>query len=86
VTVLCLNRDSRQFGISSPPEYWKSADVLLLIADHPDTVVPALSSQFTRIEMLPTSAVTLHGRTLKVVTVAIGRGFAPPINRTATDR
>jgi len=50
----------------------------LLIVDHPDTVVPALSNQFTRIEMLPPSAVTLRGRTLKVVTVAMGRGFSPP--------
>ena len=86
VTVLCLNRDARQFGISNPPQHWNGADVLLLIADHPDTVVPALSNQFTRIEMLPPSAVTLHGRTLRVVTVALGRGFSPSVNRTATDR
>jgi hypothetical protein len=77
VTVLCLNRDRRQFGISNPPERWNGADVLLLVVDHPDTVVPALSKQFTTIEMLPPSAVTLHGRVLKTVSVAIGSGFSP---------
>jgi 4-amino-4-deoxy-L-arabinose transferase-like glycosyltransferase len=78
VTVLCLNRDARQFGISSPPEQSAGADVLLLIVDHPDTVLPALSGRFARIDMLQPSAVTLHGRTLRTVTVAIGRGFSPP--------
>jgi hypothetical protein len=78
VTVLCLNRDTRQFGISNPAKTWNGANVLLLIVDHPDTVVPALSNQFTQVEMLPPSAVTLHGRVLKTVTVAIGKGFSPP--------
>jgi hypothetical protein len=77
VTVLCLNRDSRQFGIDNPPEQWHGADVLLLVVDHPDTVVPALTKQFAQVEMLPPSAVTLRGRTLKTVTVAIGKDFSP---------
>lgn len=78
ITVLCLNRDSRQFGISDPPEQWKGDDVLLLVVDHPDTVLPVLTGEFARIDMQPPSAVTLDGRTLKTVTVAIGRGFSPP--------
>lgn len=76
VTVICLNRDSRQFGLSNPPERWQGADVLLLVVEHPDTVVPALSKLFARIDMLPPSAVTLRGRTLKMVTVATGKGFS----------
>ncbi len=79
VTVLCLNRDSRQFGFSNPPDQWQGADVLLLIVDHPDVVLPALSSQFAKIETLPPSAVILRGRTLKTVTVAVGRGFSPDV-------
>jgi hypothetical protein len=77
VTVLCLNRDSREFGFSNPPERWTGADVLLLIVDHPDTVLPALSNEFTRIDRLPPAAVTLRGRVLKMVTVAVGKGFSP---------
>jgi 4-amino-4-deoxy-L-arabinose transferase-like glycosyltransferase len=76
VTVLCLNQDSREFGFINPPAQRSGADVLLLVVDHPDTVLPALSSQFARIDMLPPSAVTLQGRVLKTVTVAIGRGFS----------
>jgi 4-amino-4-deoxy-L-arabinose transferase-like glycosyltransferase len=77
VTVVCLNQDSRQFGLASPPEHWIGADLLLLIVDHPDTVIPALHDRFARIDPLPPSAVTLRGRTLKMVTVAIGQGFSP---------
>jgi 4-amino-4-deoxy-L-arabinose transferase-like glycosyltransferase len=79
VTVICLNQDARQFGFASPPDRWIGADVLLLVADNPDTVIPALSGMFTRIDTLPPSAVTLRGRTLKTVTVAIGKGFYPRI-------
>ncbi|HEX3990384.1 MAG TPA: glycosyl transferase, partial [Acetobacteraceae bacterium] len=77
VTVLCLNHDSREFGFSDPPERWKGADILLLIVDHPDTVLPVLGNQFARIELLPPSSITLRGRVLRTVTVAIGRTFSP---------
>lgn len=77
VTVLCLNQDARQFGISSPTAPWAGADVLLLIVDHPDSVLAALSHQFAQITVLPPSAITLQGRVLKTVTVAVGKGFAP---------
>jgi hypothetical protein len=72
VTVICLNSDSRQFGFAVPTDQWIGANVLLLIVDHPDTVIPALNDRFERIEMLPPAAVTLRGRTLKTATVAIG--------------
>ncbi len=77
VTVICLNPDCRQFTFASPPERWAGTDIILLVVDHPDTVIPALSGMFERIEPLPSSAVTLRGRTLKVVTVATGKGFMP---------
>jgi 4-amino-4-deoxy-L-arabinose transferase-like glycosyltransferase len=73
VTVICLNQDSRQFGITSPVERWAGSDVLLLVADHPAAVIPTLSDRFAHIDPLPPSAVILRGRTLKVITVAIGR-------------
>ena len=77
VTVICLNPDARQFGITTPADRWSGADVLLLIVDRPGTVNPTLSGVFASIDTLPPSAVTLQGRTLKMVTVAIGRGFSP---------
>ena len=48
VTVICLNQDAREFGLASPPERWAGHDMLLLIADHPDTVIPALRDMFSR--------------------------------------
>ena len=51
--------------------------MLLLVADRADTVMPVLRRMFERIEPLPPSAVTLRGRTLKAVTVAIGRQSVP---------
>jgi 4-amino-4-deoxy-L-arabinose transferase-like glycosyltransferase len=77
VTVICLNQDARQFAFASPVAGWTGADILLLVADRPDTVIPALSGIFRSIDTQPPSAVTLRGRTLKVVAVAIGRGFSP---------
>jgi hypothetical protein len=77
VTVLCLNHDSREFGFSNPPGQWQGADVLLLIVDHPDTVLPVLRGQFAGIERLPPSAITLRGRVLRTVTVATGSTFSP---------
>ena len=78
VPVICLNEDCRQFAFADPPGRWSGADVLLLIVDHPDTVIPGLRGLFTRIDPLPPSAVTLHGRTLKTVTLARGSNFIPP--------
>jgi len=78
VTVICLNQDARQFGLTNPIENWAGRDMLLLVVDHADTVVPAMSRLFERFETLPSSPIVLRGRTLKVVAVAIGRQFIPP--------
>lgn len=78
VTVICLNRDSRQFGLTSPAARWAGADILLLVVDHPDRVLPTLQARFQRLEPLPSSAVTLRGRSLKTITVTLGRRFSPP--------
>ena len=69
VTVICLNADARQFGSAVR---WDGADVLLLSTEDP---TPALRDSFAAIEPLPPSAVTLRGRTIKVIHVAIGRGL-----------
>jgi 4-amino-4-deoxy-L-arabinose transferase-like glycosyltransferase len=77
VPVICLNRDSRQFDFSSPPERWAGHDVLLLIIDRPDTVLPSLNGMFSHVNSLPRSAIVLRGRVLKIVSVAAGEKFSP---------
>jgi 4-amino-4-deoxy-L-arabinose transferase-like glycosyltransferase len=77
VTVICLNRDARQFRFADPAQRWEGTDVLLLVVDHADTVMPALRPMFTRIDPLPSSSVSLQGHVLKTVTVAIGISFTP---------
>ena len=76
ISVICLNPDSRQFGFASPSAQWLGHDVLLLIVDRPETVLPGLSPLFNQIEPLPSSAVTLRGEMLKAVTVALGKNFS----------
>jgi 4-amino-4-deoxy-L-arabinose transferase-like glycosyltransferase len=77
VPVICLNADSRQFGFADPAALWAGHNVLLLVVDHPDEVIPGLNAMFVHIGKLPSSAIVLHGRILKVITVAIGIGFSP---------
>ena len=77
IPVLCLNRDSRQFGFAHPPAAQRGADILLLAVDHPEIAIPALSGQFSRIETLPPSSVTLRGRVLKPIAVVLGKSFSP---------
>ncbi len=78
VTVLCLNPDARQFGLALPAGRWAGADLLVLSADRPERVLPALSRYFDAVEALPPSAVTLKGRMLKTIHVVRGTRLKPP--------
>jgi 4-amino-4-deoxy-L-arabinose transferase-like glycosyltransferase len=78
VTVICLNQDCREFELASPMARRIGGDMLLLVANHAETVMPNLSKMFDRLEPLPPSFVMFRGRTLKVVAVALGSGFSPP--------
>jgi 4-amino-4-deoxy-L-arabinose transferase-like glycosyltransferase len=73
VTVLCLNRDSRQFGFATDPSRFLGDDVLLLVLDHPDAARARLAPHFDHIDTLPQATITLRGRVLATVTVL--RGF-----------
>ena len=75
VPVICLNPDSRQFGMASPAAAWVGHDVLLLSVDEGNRAIPALAPAFTRMEAQLPVAVTLRGRTVKTVNVAAGIGF-----------
>jgi 4-amino-4-deoxy-L-arabinose transferase-like glycosyltransferase len=75
VTVICLNRDARQFGFASPARRWIGADILVLTVADPPRGNSAIAGMFDRVENLPPAAVTLRGRTVKVVDVAKGMRF-----------
>jgi hypothetical protein len=75
VTVVCLNRDCRQFEFANPVERRTGSSMLLLVVDHAETVMPNLSLMFEQFETLPPTFVVLRGQTLKVVAVALGSGF-----------
>ena len=74
VTVLCLNPDARQFGVIAPLSRWAGEDVLILSVG---PLPSAAQGYFQTVEMLPDSQVTLHGRVLKTIGVAWGRGLKP---------
>jgi 4-amino-4-deoxy-L-arabinose transferase-like glycosyltransferase len=71
-TVLCLNRDARQFGFATNPASFVGDDVLLLVLNHPEAVRARLGPSFDRIETLPPATITLRGRVLQTVTVLRG--------------
>ena len=69
VTVLVLNPDSRQFGLSWPMARWAGATILVVsVGPVPETV----KAQFTTIGVLEYSLVTLRGRVLKRISMARG--------------
>jgi hypothetical protein len=81
VTVLCLNRDARQFGFAAPPAAWIGHDVLLLIphpADRP-AVVP--TGMFERLEALAPAPIAIGSRVLREAAVVRGihlQAWPPP--------
>ncbi len=72
VTVLCLNRDARQFGFATDPARFIGDDVLLLVLDHADAARARLAPLFDRIDALPPATITLRRRVLASVTVLRG--------------
>jgi hypothetical protein len=78
VTVLCLNRDARQFGLAYPPDRYFGRDMLLVVVEHPQPVVSALSRLFQRVTPLDPASIRLRGRVLQPVTVWRGENFTLP--------
>lgn len=72
VPVICLNRDSRQFGFAEPASARVGQDILLLAVDHPERVAVDLGPHFTKIEPLGSVPITLRGRRLAGVTILRG--------------
>jgi 4-amino-4-deoxy-L-arabinose transferase-like glycosyltransferase len=69
VTVLCLNRDARQFGLVDPPQRFVGQDVLLLVPEHADRATQALAPVFDGIDALPPTPIRHAGRVLAEVAV-----------------
>src|SRR4051794_25650763 len=67
-TMLCLNRDSRQFGFTAPVGAFQGRDVVVLLPDPADRGVEEAKRWFDNVEMLPESSVRLRGRVLRPVT------------------
>ena len=65
VTVLCLNADSRQFGLANPPA-GHLGENLLLVGFAP------VAGPFERVEPLPPATIRHRGRVLASVSVGIG--------------
>jgi len=81
VTVLCLNRDARQFGVATPPERFIGHDVLLLVPEHAARATQALAPAFASIDALPPAPIRHAGRTLAEVAVLHAlqlRAWPPP--------
>jgi len=77
-TMLCLNRDSRQFGVAEPVSAFYGRDALVLLADPAGRGVDEARRWFDSVEILPDTAVRLDGRVLRTVTVLRGHGLHPP--------
>jgi 4-amino-4-deoxy-L-arabinose transferase-like glycosyltransferase len=61
VTVLCLNRDARQFGLSWPVTRFIGADLLILAPAHEDRTITTLGPAFAGIEKLSPLAIRHPG-------------------------
>jgi hypothetical protein len=76
--MLCLNRDSRQFGFATPTRAFYGRDVVVLLPDAANRGIDEARRWFDSVEVLPGSAVRLQGRVLRTVMVLHGHGLRPP--------
>ncbi|HET8996669.1 MAG TPA: glycosyltransferase family 39 protein [Acetobacteraceae bacterium] len=72
VTVLCLNRDSRQFGFAHPAAAYLGHDVLVLAPEHRERVPAELGADFRALRRLPDAPITHAGDVLQWVGVYQG--------------
>jgi 4-amino-4-deoxy-L-arabinose transferase-like glycosyltransferase len=76
-TMLCLNSDSRQFGIADPPRDHAGQDVLLLLVDPAERATEQAKAWFETIDTLAPSSVLFRGRVLRTITVLRGHTLLP---------
>jgi hypothetical protein len=81
VTTLCLSRDPRQFGFTSPPIRFIGADMLILAPEHGERAAAELAPVFDSIERLPDASIRHAGRPMQAVAVFQARrlrAWPPP--------
>ena len=72
VTVICLNRDSRQFGFANPARRYLGRDVLVLAPEHRERVPAELAADFAALHRLPDAPISHDGDVLQWVGVYRG--------------
>ena len=77
-TMLCLCRDSRQFGFANPVSAFAGRDVVVLVPDPAARALDDTRRWFTSVEPLPDTEIRLDGRLLRTVTVLLGHGLHQP--------
>lgn len=77
VTMLCLNRDSRQLGFAHPARDFAGRDMLVLVVDPAPHALEDARERFRSVDVLQPATVVLRGRVLRGVTVLWGAGLEP---------
>jgi 4-amino-4-deoxy-L-arabinose transferase-like glycosyltransferase len=74
-TFLCLNTDSREFGLQAPLAGFAGRDVLIVALGPADQAERQASQWFSKVEVLRQSSIRLRGRVLQPVNVMLGRSL-----------
>lgn len=75
VTVVCLNRDSRQLGFAHPASAYVGHAMLVVVPDHAARISAQLRPDFATLQRLPDASITHAGHVLQPVGVFQGEGF-----------
>jgi hypothetical protein len=75
--MLCLNSDSRQFGMADPLRDHVGRDVLLLLVDPAERATEQAKAWFETVDTLAPSSVRFHGRVLRTIAVLRGHTLLP---------
>jgi hypothetical protein len=78
ITMLCLCRDARQFGLADAVSGFTGRDVLVLLPDPAGHGLDEAKRWFASVEVLPGTEIRLDGRLLRTVTVVQGHGLRKP--------
>jgi hypothetical protein len=75
ITFLCLNADSREFGLRTPVSAFTGRDVLVLALGPADQAEQQASRWFAHVDVLPSASVRFDDRVLHRVNVLYGRSL-----------
>jgi hypothetical protein len=78
VTMVCLNQDCRQFGVSRPMRAFAGQSMLVISPESLERAKTDAQRWFRAVDVLPPSSVRLNGRTLRPVVVLRGTDLERP--------